>query len=103
MKSKHSLWQQLCGRHGWIYIEYALYKDGVAALIVGQSEYGNGLAFKQTYTSLDGMWKLMILACFESTFSLLIISFKVKIKVYMERAMVKTYIYILLWLKSDKQ
>ncbi len=57
------------------------------------SDYGNGLAFKQTYTSLHGMWKSdHFLACFESTFSLLIISFKVKIQVYLERATVKTYI-----------
>ncbi len=50
--------------------EYILYKDGIVALIVGQSQqsttqflnldaafsdYDNGLAFKQTYTSLHGM------------------------------------------------
>ncbi len=66
------LWQQPCGRHGWIDTEYILYKDGIVALIVGNfnnlplnsdildaafSDYGNGLAFKQNYTSLHGMWK----------------------------------------------
>ncbi len=50
--------------------EYVLYKDGIVALLVGQSQqstlnsyildgafsdYGNSLAFKQTYTSLRGM------------------------------------------------
>ncbi len=41
------------------------------------SDYGNGLAFKQTYTSLHGMWDTDDFGLFESTFSLLIISFKV--------------------------
>ncbi len=72
MKAKHSLWQQPCGKHGWIDTDYVLYKDGIVPLIVGQSQqstiqfyisdaafsdYGNGLAFKQTYTSVHGMWK----------------------------------------------
>ncbi len=38
VKAKHSLWQQLCGRHGWIDTEYILYADGIVALIVGQSQ-----------------------------------------------------------------
>ncbi len=77
--NKHSLWQQPCGRHSWIDTEYILYKDGIVAPIVGQSQhsttqflhfrccfsdYGNGLAFKQTYTSLLGKWKLMIFGLF---------------------------------------
>ncbi len=63
MKAKHSLWQLPCGRHGWMDTEYILYKDGIVALIVCQSQqsitqfyildaafsyYGNGLAFNQT-------------------------------------------------------
>ncbi len=38
MKAKHSLWQHPCGRHGWIGTEYILYKGGIVALIVGQSQ-----------------------------------------------------------------
>ncbi len=38
VKAKHSLWQQPCGRHGWIDTEYILYKDGIVTLIVGQSQ-----------------------------------------------------------------
>ncbi len=56
--------------------------------------YGNDLTFKQTYTSFMACEKLMIFG---------MLSIKVKIKVYLERATVKTYIQILLWLKSDKQ
>ncbi len=69
MKAKLSQWQQPCGRHGWIDTEYILYKDGIVALNLNSlplnsyildaafSDYGNVLAFKQTYTSLHGMWK----------------------------------------------
>ncbi len=57
------------------------------------SDFGNGLAFKQTYTSLHDMLKTDdILHAFLSTFSILLISFKVKVNVYLERAMVTTYI-----------
>ncbi len=58
------------------------------------SDYGNGLAFKQSYTSLDDIWKTDDFwpVLNEHLFSLLIISFKVKIKVYLERATVETYI-----------
>ncbi len=38
MKAKHSLSQQPFGRHGWIDTEYILYKDGIVALIFGQSQ-----------------------------------------------------------------
>ncbi len=38
VKAKHSLWQQPCGRQCWIDTEYALYKNGIVALIVGQSQ-----------------------------------------------------------------
>ncbi len=73
MKAKHSLWQQPCGRHGWIGTKYVLYKEGIVnctnswpiltirlnsyMLDAAISDYDNGFAFKQTYTSLHGMWK----------------------------------------------
>ncbi len=73
MKAKHSLWQHPCGSHGWIDTENVFYKDGIVGLIVGQapqcttqfqyildvavSDYGNGLAYKQSFTSLHVMWK----------------------------------------------
>ncbi len=94
MKAKHSLWQQPCGRNGWIDTEYVLYNDGIVTLIVGQSQqsttytffldaafsdYDNDLQFKQTYTSLHGMWKSDdFLHVLIKTFSLLLISFKLK-------------------------